>query len=168
MSKHGNSSFFGGASSKVKGILLLLFFSGVGACVTSGWTIHWILFGAAHSDERHPSAHHELVRDVPEFSIKYEIKAMSIPLSNRIGSRSAYAQFTVVFDCPDEETKRQMTMQRAAIRSAIYEAAAGYRVESFQDPAGFTGFKKDIVQRILPLLQGHSPREIAFQNWLVN
>ena len=169
MSDTTSEGFFRGAEKGVKLKLVGLGVLAVLVTTFSGWLIYAVLTVKPYVASRHPTHDASLDHhDAPEFSHLYEIKQMAIPVSNQRGNQTSVAQFTVVFDCRDEESKRQMMLHRPNIRNSIIVEAAGFRSEDFAEPKGFTRFREAILKNLQEYLGEHTPRKVIFKNWLMN
>ncbi|NBX75806.1 MAG: hypothetical protein EBQ92_04565 [Proteobacteria bacterium] len=116
----------------------------------------------AHSAETHPKG---------PYSISYEINQISMAVMNRKGTKTAYAQFSLVLDCPDEESHKTLSMNRAKLLDAIFVVGGGFYLEDFQgDKAAksFEKFKKDLLQKYEADFHAQAPREISLKDWFVN
>jgi flagellar basal body-associated protein FliL len=109
--------------------------------------------------------HHEPT--TAPFTLSYELQGMSISLGNRNQTLSAYAEFTLVLDCPNKDSKRWMEMNRASIRDAVYESTIAFTVEDFSTPDGFARMKKSIVDTFKGRFGGHAPRDVAVRDWVI-
>lgn len=113
----------------------------------------------------------KLASEVPEYTYAYELKDISIPLTNRKHTRSAFAQFTLILDCPNEEAKKNLTAQLPKILDAILVVGSGYYVEDFTPPlaeTGFARFKTEIKTNLAAFLHSAAPREVVLKDWFVN
>ncbi len=112
-----------------------------------------------------PPAH--VPHPVAPFAATYELQGMSISLGNRNQTLVAYAEFKLTLDCPTQEAKKWMELNRASLRDAVYEATLNLTVEEFSTSQGFVVMK----QRILDTLKGrfgeHAPRDVAISDWTI-
>lgn len=107
----------------------------------------------------------------PSFSFPYEIKDMSIPLTNYKHTRSAFAQFTLILDCPTEEAKKKMVAELPKLLDTILVVGSEFYVEDFSPPLaekGFARFKHSLRTAYSKYLSEDAPREIVIKDWFVN
>jgi flagellar basal body-associated protein FliL len=117
---------------------------------------------ASHSGEAHPKG---------PYSLSYEINQISMAVMNRKGTKTAYAQFSLVLDCPDEESHKTLSMNRAKLLDAIFVVGGGFYLEDFQGEKAqksFEKFKKDLLQKYQTDFHAQAPREISLKDWFVN
>jgi len=106
-----------------------------------------------------------------EYTFTYEIKDMSMAFINKKGSRTAYAQFTILFDCPDEESKHVMEMNRAKIITGIFEAGGDIYIEDLTAPLaaqGFEKFKSQVKIKLTEYFKSKGPRNVLIKEWVMN
>ena len=101
----------------------------------------------------------------PEYTHTFEIKDMSMAVLSKNGVKTAYAQFTLLFDCPTEATKNLMGMERAKILDSIYEAGSTLTTEEFSSPEGFAKFKSGILDLLQKYFPHDPPRQVALKHW---
>jgi flagellar basal body-associated protein FliL len=101
------------------------------------------------------------------FTELYELQAMTVSLGNRNQTLAAYAEFNLVLDCPDKESKRWMQLNRASIRDAVYESTVSFTVEDFTSPEGFSRIKKSILAILRERFGERAPREVAIRDWII-
>jgi len=107
----------------------------------------------------------------PSFSYPYEIKDMSIPLTNYKHTRSAFAQFTLILDCPTEEAKKKMVAELPKLLDTILVVGSEFYVEDFSPPLaekGFARFKSALRTAYAKYLGEDAPREVVLKDWFVN
>lgn len=112
-------------------------------------------------EPEHASAEH-----VKGHAFSYEVTKMGIALSDRRGRAGGFAQFSLVFDCPNAEAKRRMEVSRSLVRDAVYEAAADFRVENFNHRDGLSLFKERILEVLDTRLQEDTPRAVSIEDWV--
>jgi len=142
---------------------------GLGVMVGSSWIIVQVVkvqwSAPAHKEEKQVTHKAE---PAPSFSYSYELKNISIPLVDRSATRVAYAQFTLLLDCPTKKSRDSMTLHRAKLLDTIFEVASQFYVEDFQTPKGFENFKKKLIASYKKHFEILSPREIAIRDWFMN
>lgn len=163
--------FFRTSPVKTKIFMVCLLLLAIGVVGSTSWVIHRLLTlnGYLVTDEessrpQKPSA----PPVVPEFSQKYEIEHMSVELPSSVRLQGAHAEFSLVFDCPSEESKRALLLNRARLRDNIFDVAAGFTVEKFQSAGGFQEFKSKILKKLKEFLAENSPRAVAIKDWVMN
>lgn len=173
-------SFFRVAETRVKLKLVSYLSMAILAVAAAATSIVFIL-GAKHFIERnkvkkeatdtHAIERIGIVRAEQEYSLTYEIKDMSIGFINRTGTRTAYAQFTILFDCETELCVKNLTLNRAKLLDAIYQVSGNYYIEDFVAPLvdeGMKRFKLALLEHIKKNLGGEAPRKIVFRDWFLN
>ncbi len=172
-------SFFRVASVRIK-LKLLSYLSLALLAVASALTATVFILGAKYIKEyalkRELSAKKTverigIVRAEQEYSLTYEVKDMSIGFINRTGSRTAYAQFTLLFDCETELCVKNLTLNRAKLLDAIYQVSGNYYIEDFTAPLvdeGMKRFKLAILDFLKKNIPGEPPRKVVFRDWFLN
>jgi flagellar basal body-associated protein FliL len=105
------------------------------------------------------------------YDLSYEINQISMAVMNRKGTKTAYAQFSLVLDCPDEESHKTLSMNRAKLLDAIFVVGGGFYLEDFQGEKAaksFEKFKKDLLQKYETDFHAQAPREISLKDWFIN
>lgn len=114
-----------------------------------------------------PAPEHHTTPTAAPFTEPYELQGMTISLGNRNQTLAAYAEFNLVLDCPDKESKRWMQMNRASIRDAVYESTITFTVEDFTSPEGFSRIKKAILEALKTRFGARAPRDVAIRDWII-
>jgi hypothetical protein len=164
--------FLRGARPFVKLKVLALLFCAAAVISLTLFSVAWI-FKQRHltPTEQVLAKSRKLASVAPDFTYPYEIKDMSIPLTNRKHTRSAFAQFTLILDCPSEEAKKSLIVNLPKVLDTILVVGSGLYVEDFAPPLseqGFARFKTEIKTSLSAYLQDHSPREILIKDWFIN
>lgn len=105
------------------------------------------------------------------FQFAYEIKDMSMAIMNKKGTRTAYSQFTLIFDCPSEICKKVLELNRAKIINAIFEVGGDFYTEDFEAPLAATGFQrfKDGVRgKTAEYFGKNAPSLVVLKDWVMN
>lgn len=165
-------TFFFRVPLPIKGRLILLASLAVLTLGTSTWSIYHIL--TADVSGPLPSEIYESeikskakVASVPEFTFPYELKPLTIALSDRKKLRSAYAQFALVFDCPSEESRARMALNRAKLMNTVNEVAGQFVLDDFAASTGFATFKGALQANYKTLFGKDAPRQIAVKDWVM-
>ncbi len=114
-----------------------------------------------------PVADHAEEHEGPPFSQSYEIQGMTISLANRNQTLAAFAEFNLVLDCPNPDSKRWMELNRAVVRDAVYESTVSFTVEEFSSAEGFSKIKKAILDELKKRFGKRAPRDIALRDWVI-
>ena len=117
------------------------------------------------------TSHAADLRSKGPYSLSYEINQISMAVMNRKGTKTAYAQFSLVLDCPDEESHKTLSMNRAKILDTIFVVGGGFYLEDFQGEKAtksFEKFKKDLLQKYENDFHAQAPREISLKDWFIN
>lgn len=115
-------------------------------------------------EETHPPV---VLSTVPPFTQSYELPGMSISLANRNQTLAAYAEFDLVLDCPNKESRAWMALNRASIRDAVFESTVAFTVEDFSTPEGFGRIKKAILQTLKERFGERAPRDAVIRDWVI-
>jgi len=163
-------SFFRRAPVVVKAKLLSLW---IMAALVVGFT-GYVLFTIFTFVDHGPVAHKKIPMPgdpqapVAEFTYPYSLNPVAIALVDKRRVRTGYAQFALVFDCPNEKSVRTMELNRAKILNALNETAIQFTFEDFQGPSGFARFKTTYLNALKTLFGKDAPRTIALRDWLMN
>src|SRR4051812_14672065 len=57
--------------------------------------------------------------EIPPYTFRFELPNFSISLPSVSGGRTAYAQFSLVLDCPTLESRRHLELNRARLRDTL-------------------------------------------------
>jgi hypothetical protein len=168
----GNSfiGLFRSASPGLKlrlGSLLLMAFL---VSLASGWAVAriWVWHRTSLVPAEVLLKHRERQRNDTFFAFPYEIRNVAVPLTDHRNLRSAYAQFTLVLDCPNPESHRLMELNHAKILNTLFETASTFYVEDFETPTGHQSFKGALQANFKVIFKDQSPRDIAFRDWVIN
>jgi len=105
------------------------------------------------------------------FSFPYEINQVSMAIMNRKGTKTSYVQFSLILDCPNEEAKKTLTMNRAKLLDAIFVVGSGFYLDDFngqEASKSFDRFKTQLLEKYQSDFHAQAPREIALKDWIVN
>lgn len=117
---------------------------------------------------------HREVASIPppeDFSKPYEIKGLSVGFMDRKDTRMAYAQFTLVFNCPTEECKKNLVLNHAKVLDSVFEVSSDFYVEDFSDKdatQGFAHFKSKLADQLKTKFASLAPRGVVIQDWFLN
>jgi len=114
---------------------------------------------------------HEVGQSANVYAFPYEINQVSMALMNRKGTQTAYAQFSLILDCPNEESKKTLTMNRAKLLDTIFLVGSGFYLDDFKGSEatkGFEKFKTLLLEKYQNEFQAQAPTEISLKDWIVN
>lgn len=174
MQKESVLSFVKGAPSYVKARVFLLALSASVVLIVTTLTIAWIWKlhrGPSLTEQVLEHSRQSASVEAPAFSLSYEIKDMSMALMNKKGTRTAYAQFTLLFDCSNEECKHMLELHRAKIINGIFEVGGEFYTDDFSAPLakeGFEKFKGGIRSKLSEYFHSQAPREVVIKDWVMN
>lgn len=138
--------------------------------LTSAFLIKGIwYYYSGHKPAAGTLAHREIAAEIPEFSITYEIKEMSVAFMNRPGTKTQYAQFTLVFDCPNEVCKKNMAVNRSKVLDHIFEVGADFYLEDLtgtNTAQGMTLFKAKVLEKLTKAFPHLAPKQVVFKDWI--
>ncbi|NBW98584.1 hypothetical protein EBR03_03335 [bacterium] len=101
----------------------------------------------------------------------YEINQVSMAIMNRKGTKTAYAQFSLVITCPNEESHKSMVLNRAKLLDTIFNVGSDFYLEDFEGPKtaeSLTAFKKRLPEKYQTEFSSRGPSEIVLKDWIVN
>lgn len=113
----------------------------------------------------------EVVKKSLPFSFPYEINQVAMAVMNKAGSKTAYAQFSMVLDCPNETAFKAMTLNRAKLVDSIFDIGGNFYLEDFspeKTPETLTKFKAQLLEKYQHSFQAESPRELVIKDWVLN
>jgi len=156
-----------------------IFLLGLGILVLIGAIISTVVILKAQSPSAHGPSHgaqneesHSLdSHSQGPYGRPYEIDQISMAVMNRKGTKTAYAQFSLVLDCPNEESHKILAMNRAKLLDAIFVVGGNFYLDDFQGekaPKSFEKFKKDLLEKYQAEFHAQAPREIALKDWVIN
>lgn len=151
----------------------------------------WILFGVFITvigaygvktalQAQHPSVAQESenIQQEPEevhaakaTGFPYEINQVSMAMMNRKGTKTAYAQFSLVITCPNEESHKSMALNRAKLLDTIFHVGSDFYLDDFEGPKtaeSLTVFKKRLLEKYQTEFSSNGPSEIVLKDWIVN
>lgn len=158
--------FFKSAPLAIKARLLVIGALAIAVILTSSLMIVeiWkasVKFRGPHSADETPRA----VAAVEPYSITYELRGLSLSLSDKSGMRSGHAQFNLVFDLPSAEAKRWCELNRAQMVHVILEEGARFSLEDFDSPRGYELFKKNLQEAFSKKFKEHAPRSVLLKDF---
>jgi len=142
-----------------------------GVLLCSGWIIIQLLSvqkPSPHEVKVDPVASEREIAAAPSYTFTYELKDVSLPLTSRVKKKTSYAQFTLVFDLPDEASRRWMEVNRPQVMDVLLEVGHRFKLEDFQSPKGYDNLKKMLKAAYRQSFKSYSPREIVFKDWILN
>lgn len=153
--------------------IVALFFSGFLILVVTVFSIKniWSYYQGPDLTESVLHRSRDVASISPEYTHVYEIKDMSVAFMNKKGTRTAYSQFTLIFDCENEECKKNMALQRAKVLDTIFEVGGEFYLEDFSPPlapGGFAKFKSEIIVSLKKHFKSLAPREVVLKDWFLN
>lgn len=117
----------------------------------------------AHTD----AADHPPETKAHSFTHPYELKKMSIALTDAQGNAGTFAQFTLVLDCPSEASRHWIEVSRSMIRDAVYETASDFRVEHFSNTDGYSQFREHLLQTLRDRMGDQAPSGVSIEDWVL-
>lgn len=117
---------------------------------------------SAQSDKEHAKG---------PYSFSYEINQVSMAVMNKKGTKTAYAQFSLVLDCPNQESHKTLSMNRAKLLDAIFVVGANFYLDDFQGEKAAKSFdklKKGLLEKFKTDFHAEAPREISLKDWVIN
>lgn len=161
--------FFRRAPILIKLRLIFLFLLAIAIVASSSWTVYQI----ATAEDPGPykgdiSSETTSSPAIQQFTYLYEMKDLSIALTDRRRLRTAYAQFALAFDCPSKDAQTMMGLHRAKILNTINEVAIQFTIDDFKTPLGLQTFKGALKANYKAIFRENAPREIVIRDWLMN
>ena len=158
--------FFKSAPALIKARLVVIGLLAISVVATSGVVIGEIW--KAQAKFRSFVPHQEPKRAVAStepFSISYELRNVSLSLTDRNNRRSGYAQFTLVFDLPSPEARRWCELNRAQMIHTLLEEGAKFHLEDFDSPRGYELLKRSLTEAFENRFKEHAPRAILIKDF---
>ncbi len=150
---------------KLCGLLLIAVGMVVGTLILVGAVVR---VSFKNSSENDISSAPILVENHPEFEVNYLLKDISIPLVDRASTKIAYAQFSLMLDCPTNACKRAMELHRPKLLDRIFEVASKFYLEDFAQAKGFEKFKHAFLTTLRKDFNEMAPRQVTIENWVIN
>lgn len=101
----------------------------------------------------------------------YEINQVSMAMMNRKGTKTAYAQFSLVLTCPNEQAHKSMSLNRAKLLDTIFHVGSDFYLDDFEGPKtadSLIAFKKRLLEKYQADFSSQGPSEIVLKDWIVN
>ncbi len=119
---------------------------------------------AARAVPRGPAA----VAAIPPYTYRFELPNFSISLPSRGGGRTAYAQFSLVLDCPTLDSRRQLELNRARLRDTLLTASMPFGQEELRGIQGIGRYKERLLVELRTAFGANAPRDLSLENFLVH
>jgi flagellar basal body-associated protein FliL len=123
------------------------------------------------SQEAHPSEPSgEHAKALP-FHFPYEINQISMAMMNRQGTRTAYAMFSLVLDCPSEKALKNLSMNRAKLVDSVFDVGGNFVLEDFvapKTPETLTKLKTQLLEKYQHSFPDEAPRDLVLKDWVIN
>jgi hypothetical protein len=98
----------------------------------------------------------------------YELRGISIHLSDRHRLHSAYAQFSLLLDCPNQAAQHAMELNHAKLLDTVLQVGNRFYLEDLSDGTGLEAFKARLLAKLEERFRADAPRRIWVRDWLVN
>lgn len=158
--------FFKSAPALIKARLVVIGLLAVSVVVTSGVVIGEIwkaqIKVRSFVPQREPKRE---VAAAEPFTIFYELRNVSLSLTDRNNRRSGYAQFTLVFDLATPEARRWCELNRAQMIHTLLEEGAKFHLEDFDSPRGYELLKRALTDAFEARFKEHAPRAILIKDF---
>lgn len=106
--------------------------------------------------------------EIPPYTFRFELPNFSISLPSRKGGRTAYAQFSLVLDCPSLESRRHLELNRARLRDTVLSASMPFGQEDLRANQGIGRYKSRLLVELRGTFGANAPRDLSLENFLVH
>jgi len=136
----------------------------------SSWAIFTLLRVQHFSFDREPAAKKPPPPPVvaQPFEYVYELKDISMQVSDRSGRRSGYIQFSLTLEMPNKEARHWMDLNRAKLISTVLDVGNRFFIEDFDRKDGIDKFKDKIAAAYSQQFNAYAPTGITIQDWVLN
>jgi len=121
-----------------------------------------------HQEVSHLETQNQAVLDE---KLVYEVNKVSMAVMNKKGTRTAYAQFSLILSCPDEKSVQTMTMSRAKLLDGIFSVGSQFFLDDFVGdaaPESFAKFKRLLLDQYKNEFHAQAPKELVLKDWTLN
>lgn len=101
----------------------------------------------------------------------YELEKVSMAVMNKKGTRTAYAQFSLILNCPNDPALQMMKQSRAKLLDGIFSIGSQFYLDDFmgeEAPTSFDKFKKLLLSHYQSQFQDLAPAAITLKEWSLN
>lgn len=101
----------------------------------------------------------------------YELEKVSMAVMNKKGTKTAYAQFSLALNCPDEKSVQIMQQSRAKLLDGIFSVGSQFYLDDFMGelaPQSFDKFKKLLLSHYESEFLSQAPQGITLKDWSLN
>jgi len=130
---------------------------------TKGKVASEVLDGEAFVKKREQEA-----RSIMAKAFSYELKNVGVQLMSQNGARMAYAQFSLVMDCPNTRCQNMMESSRSRLLDIIFEVANDHSLEDFDGASGILLFKRNLLAKIREKFDDLAPQNVDVTEWIVH
>lgn len=101
----------------------------------------------------------------------YELEKVTMAVMNKKGTKTAYAQFSLALNCPDEKSVQMMQQSRAKLLDGIFSVGSQFYLDDFMGelaPHSFDKFKKLLLSHYQSEFLSQAPQGISLKDWSLN
>jgi hypothetical protein len=107
-------------------------------------------------------------KDPDPFRYEYDLKKISMPLSDREGRRTGTAQFSVSLDLPTNQSLHWMELNRAKLLTITFDVGAHFTFEDLEAKGGLDKFKAQLESAYHDEFGVYAPNQVALRDWVTN
>jgi len=103
--------------------------------------------------------------------LTYELNQVSMAVMNKKGTKTAYAQFSLILNCPNDKSLHLISQSRAKLLDGIFSVGSQFFLDDFMGeaaPAAFDKFKNLLIADYRVLFQDQAPTAIVLKDWALN
>ncbi len=101
------------------------------------------------------------------YTFRFELPNFSLSLP-AVGGRTAYAQFSLVLDCPTLEARRHLELNRARLRDTVLSASLPFGAAELKAAPGILAYKSRLLTELKSTFGPNAPRDLSLENFLVH
>ncbi len=106
--------------------------------------------------------------EIPPYTFRFELPNFSISLPSKKGGRTAYAQFSLVLDCPTLASRRHLELNRARLRDTLLTASMPFGEQDLKGNQGISRYKSRLLVELRGAFGPNAPRDLSLENFLVH
>ncbi len=106
--------------------------------------------------------------EIPPYTFRFELPNFSVSLPTRGKRRTAYAQFSLVLDCPTLDSRRHLELNRARLRDAVLSASLPFGEAELRESRGIARYKGQLLSELKTTFGPNAPRDLSLENFLVH
>lgn len=113
----------------------------------------------------------ELSSNSTSEKLTYELEKVSMAVMNKKGTKTSYAQFSLILSCPDERALETIKMNRAKLLDGVFRVGSQFYLDDFIGETAsdsFSKFKKLLLEQYQGQFHAEAPQGILLKEWTLN